>query len=187
MVLAGLNTCMIRNPDGSCYQVVGSIQQFDPENPEHSLFNLWDQEVIRMGGSPIYYYEVLIQPNTVDPLYVEDRGKLWSTVPTELWCYYEPVPSQNAHGNFGIDAPEEMVFELNYREVLDKVGHAPKVGSRLFTPHKQESWVIIQRNDDQFKLWGQLRIQLICQKFTESLTTSGIQQQANVDFKLNPG
>jgi hypothetical protein len=177
---------MIRNPDGSCYHLTGSLQQFDPENPEHKLFNMWDQEIIRQGGSPVFYYEVMIQPNTVDPLYVEDRGKLWSVHPVELWCYYDPQPNQNNQGLFGIDAPDEMIFELNYRECLEKIGHPPKIGSRLFTPHKRESWVIVQRNDGEFKAWGQLRLQLICQKFTESSTTSGINVQPGVDFKLNP-
>lgn len=177
---------MIRNSDGSCYQLAGSIQQFDPENREHDLFNLWDQEVIRQGGSPIFYYEIMIQPQTVDPLYIEDRGKLWSPVGVELWGFYDPQPNQNAQGLFGIDAPDEMIFEFNMREVLQKIGHSPKVGSRLYTPHKGESWEIVQRNDGEFKMWGQLRIQLICRKFQESATTSGTHTQPGVDFKLNP-
>jgi len=177
---------MIRNPDGSCYHLVGSIQQFDPENQEHNLFNLWDEEVIQQGGSPIFYYELLIQPNTVDPLYVEDRGKLWSTNGIKLWGFYDPQPNTNTQGLFGIDAPDEMVFEFNYRNVLNKIGHVPKVGSRLFTPHKGESWEIIQRNDGEFKMWGQLRLQLICRKFQESTTTTGVNPQPMPDFKLNP-
>lgn len=177
---------MIRNPDGSCFQLTGSLQQFDPqENPEIELFNNWDSEIIRQGGSPIFYYEVMIQPNTVDPLYVEDRGKIWSTHPVQLWCFYDPQPNQNAQGLFGIDAPDEMIFELNYRECLQRIGHPPKVGSRLFTPHKRESWEIIQRNDGEFKGWGQLRLQLICRKFQDSSTNSGVQVQPQVDFKLN--
>jgi hypothetical protein len=177
---------MIRNSDGSCYQLAGSIQQFDPENPEFNLFNLWDQEIIKQGGSPIFYYELMIQPQSVDPLYIEDRGKLWSTIPIQLYCFYDPQPNQNAQGMFGLDSPDEMVFEFNFRDVLNRVGHSPKVGSRLFTPHKGENWEVIQRNDGEFKLWGQLRLQLICRKFQESATTSGVNPQPKVDFKLNP-
>jgi hypothetical protein len=176
----------ITNPDGTPYNPVGQIQQFDPESPEHNLFNQWDQELIRQTGSPIYYYEVHIQPQTVHPLYLEDRGKLWSPKGIQLWCLYEPKASQNLQGLFGIDAPDEMIFELNYREVLQLCGHPPKIGSRLFTPHKRENWIIIQRNDDQFKMWGQLRLQLICQKFQESTTdNSKSMNQPQPDFKLN--
>jgi hypothetical protein len=79
-----------------------------------------------------------------------------------------------------------MIFEMNYRETLQKIGHVPKIGSRIFTPHKSESWVIVQRNDGEFKMWGQLRLQLICQKFQESTTdNSKTIQQPNVDFKIN--
>ena len=68
----------IYNNDGTEYKAVGDIRQFDPENPDICLFNLWDEEIIRMGGSPIFYYEVFIQQGTVDPLYWEDRGKIFS-------------------------------------------------------------------------------------------------------------
>jgi len=71
----------IKNPDGSNFKVTNTLQQFDPENTELDLFNDWDKEVIEIGGAPIFYYEVFIQMNTVDELYVEDRGKIWSPHP----------------------------------------------------------------------------------------------------------
>jgi hypothetical protein len=40
----------ILNPDGKPYLLSGSLQQFDPENPEFDLFNTWDQEAIAIGG-----------------------------------------------------------------------------------------------------------------------------------------
>jgi len=161
----------IYNPDGSEYQAVGNLRMYDPLSPEHDLFNTWDEEAIKIAGTPLWYYEVFIQEQTIDPLYVEDRGKLWSPNPIMLYCYYEPIPSKNDITNFGIDAPDEMVFELNYRATLRLVGHPPKIGSRVFTPHLSENWVIIQRNLGQFKKWGAVRLELICQRFQESTTT----------------
>lgn len=178
----------IKNSDGTPFCLSGSLQQFDPENPDYQLFNCWDAEIIRIGGSPVFYYEVFIQPQTVDNLYIEDRGKLWSPIPVQLFCFYEPIANKNFQGPAGIDAPDEMVFEFNYREVLKTIGHPPVVGSRLFTPHKRENWVVIQRNDGEFKGWGQLRLQLICQKFQESVTTGeGRVTQPQPDFKINEG
>jgi len=175
------------NSDGSEYKTVGDIRQFDPENKELCLFDMWDEEIIRMGGSPLFYYEVFIQPGTVDPIYLEDRGKIFSNNPVQLYCTYEPIPSQNASGQFGIDSPDEMIFELNYKAVLRAIGHPPKIGSRLFTPHLRENWVIIQRNLGEFKLWGALRLQILAQKFQESVTTGEgkISQNKNQpDFKI---
>lgn len=175
----------IRDSNGKPFTTSGSMQQFDPENPEHCLFNLWDEEVIRIGGSPIFYYEVFIQIGSLDRLYREDRGKLWSNHPIQLWAVYEPVPPQNFQNVFGIDSPDEMVFELNYQAVLRDVGHPPKIGSRIFTPHKREDWVIIQRNLGENKLWGEIRLQLLCQRFQESVTTGeGKVTQKQPDFDI---
>lgn len=161
----------ILNPDGSSYQLSSGIQSFDPENPEFDLFNTWDQEAINMGGAPVYYYEVLIQMQTVDKLYLEDRGKLWNPNPVCLMAMYDPVPSQQQMGMFGADAPDEVLFEFNYQEVLKKVGHPLKIGSRLYSAHRRENWVVIQPNVEEFRLWGQLRLQIVAKRFQESLST----------------
>jgi hypothetical protein len=177
---------MIKNPDGTPYRPTGSLQQFDPENPEFDLFNSFDQEVIQIAGTPIFYYEVFIQSQTVDPLYVEDRGKLWSNNPITIYGYYDPIPSQNMMTTFGIDAPDELLFQFNYKDVLQRIGHPPKIGSRLFTPHLRENWVIIQRNVEEFQLWGDLRLQIMCQRFQESLTIGeGRVSQKQPDFNIN--
>ena len=89
----------------------------------------------------------------------------------QLWCNYEPIPSQNLLNQFGIDSPDEIKFEVNYRAVLQAVGHPPKIGSRIFTPHLSENWVIVQRNLGEFKMWGAIRLELICQKFQEDVVT----------------
>lgn len=176
----------IYRDDGTPYVPTGSIQQFDPEQPEHELFNQWDEEAIKRGGSPIFYYEVLIQPQTVDPIYLEDRGKLFSPIPVQLWCSYDPMPSENLMGPFGIDAiAAETIFELNYRSVLKAIGHPPKLGSRLYTPHLRENWVIAQRNLNEYKMWGALRLELLCQKFQETSTTGeGKVTTRTPDFKI---
>ena len=175
----------ILNKDGTPYQLTGSVQQFDPQNPNFDLFNLWDQEAILRGGSPIYYYEVVITDSMIDPIYLEARGKIISNNPVQLWCTYDPIPSQNLLNQFGIDAPDEMKFELNYRAVLQNVGHPPKIGSRLFTPHLRENWVIVQRNLGEFKLWGALRLELICQRFQEDVVTGeGKVSQKQPDLKI---
>lgn len=176
----------IYNSDGSVFQVTGKLSQFDPNNPEHELFNQYDQEIIEINGTPLYYYEVFINMNTIDELYVEDRGKLWSNCPICIYGFYEPIPSQNFMGTFGIDSPDEIMFEFNYRYVLNTLKHVPKIGSRIFSPHKSENWVITQRNLENYKLWGELRLQLMCQRFQETTTTGeGKVTQPTTGFKIN--
>jgi hypothetical protein len=176
----------IKNPDGSVYKPTGSLSQFDPASLEHDLFNVWDQEVIEVGGSPLFYYEVFININNIDDLYVEARDKIYSQNPVQIYGYYDPIPSQNMMGVFGIDSPDEMMFEFNYRSVLRTLGRAPKIGSRIFSPHKKENWLVVQRNVEVFKLWGELRLQVMCTRFQESLTTGeGKVTQREPDFKVN--
>lgn len=176
---------MIKNPDGSPYKASGTLQQFNPQSSQHKLFNLWDQEAIKQGGTPIYYYEVFIATGEIDPLYIESRGKIFSNHPIELWAVYEPIPSQNFMSAFGFDSPDEMVFEMNAKATLKAVGHMPKIGSRVFTPHLSENWEVIQRNLGEFKMWGALRLQLICKRFQESVTTGeGKVTQAKPNVKI---
>lgn len=176
----------IKNPNGSIYKPTGTLEQFDPESPELDLFNVWDQEVIEIGGTPLFYYDVFININNIDELYVEARDKIYCQTPIQIYGYYDPIPSQNMMGVFGIDSPDEMMFEFNYQHVLKKLGHAPKIGSRIFSPHKRENWMVIQRNVEVFKLWGELRLQVMCIRFQESLTTGeGKVTQRQPDFKIN--
>lgn len=179
----------IKNPDGSTYQPSGTLAQFDPQNIEHDLFNLWDQEVIEIGGSPLMYYDLFINVSNIDELYVEARDKLWSPCPVTIYGYYNPIPSSNMMGTFGIDSPDEIMFEFNYRHVLKTLGKPPKIGARIFSPHKQENWQVIQRNVEVFKLWGELRLQVMCIRFQESLTTGEGRVTSRppraTDYKIN--
>lgn len=171
--------------DGSKYELSGDFHQYDPEQPDFELFNLWDEEAIQRGGSPIYYYEMFLQPQTIDPIHGEDRGKIFSSQPIQLWASYDPKASQNIMDAFGIDAPDEVIFQLNYRATLREIGHAPKIGSRIYTPHLKENWNIVQRDLSEFKLWNAIRLELICQKFQESTTTGeGRVTQSEPDLKL---
>ena len=162
---------MITNPDGTAYRTSGSIQQYDPKSNNHALFNLWDQEAIKQGGSPIYYYEVFISTGEIDPIYQEARGKIWSPNPIELWSSYEPIPSQNFMTAFGYDSPYDITFETNAKAVIQALGHMPKIGARIRSPHLAEDWEVIQRNLGEFKMWGALRLQIICKRWQSTITT----------------
>ena len=178
----------IRNCDGTPYRLSGSMQVFDPENPELNLLNQWDAELIAFSGTPIFYFECFLQINTIDKLYQEDRGKIFATNPVQLYGYYDPITASNFMNVFGMDGPEELKITFNYRAVLKALGKPPKIGSRLFTPHKRENWVIVSRGVSEFQLWGEFHLILFCQRFQESTTDgSGQQTSKQVDFKLNSG
>lgn len=160
------------------------MQQFDPENKEQSLFNLYDEELIKIAGTPIFYYECLIQFQGIDPLYREDRSKIWSTCDTQLYGFYDPQSSQNYIDMFGIDSRDEIKIELNLSAVLKTLGHLPKLGSRIFTPHRRENWVVRQRNIGEFRLWSEFRLIIMAERFQEDVVANaGIATQKQPDFK----
>lgn len=162
---------VLYNKDGTVYKPVGELSQLVPDSPSHELFDKWDQEIIRAGGTPLLYYEVFIPTNNVDPIYMESRDKLWSQQPIELWGVYDPIPSQLDQGLFGIDGPDTMIFYTNYKYTIDAVGHLPNVGARIFTPHLKENWEIVDRKLNDFHRWKVYRIEIHCQRFQESYTT----------------
>ena len=149
----------------------GTRRQFRPDAPEHRLLNMWDEESIEIGGSPIYYYEVIIPTAKIDRLYLECRSKLYNNFPVELWATYDPQPQNKVRGPFGWDSQQDNTFELNWEETLKRIGHPPKVGSRIWTPHLNEDWALVSTQLDLFQMWGKIRVKFVCQRFQEVLTT----------------
>jgi hypothetical protein len=176
---------MLCNKDGTPYKPSGSISQFNNNSAQLELFNRWDQESIKRGGSPLYYYEVFISSEMIDSLYRESRDKVWSQFPIELYGFYEPVQTTSNLGGYGLDSPDEVIFELNVSDVLNRLGNGkiPKPGSRIFTPHLRENWELIQVNTGEYKMYGILRYQFICKRWTESLTTG----EGRVSQSVPPG
>lgn len=178
----------MKNPDGSEYRVSGLRQNYnpDPNSTENALFNSWDAEAIKQGGIPIYYYEMLVDVNSINEIYREARNKLFSTTAIELWAVYEPKANQFLYEEFINSGIDETIFELNYQDVLNSIGHPPVVGSRIWTPHRQENWVILRNQLSGFELWKTTRIQIACQKFQESITTNeGKVTENNPSYDLN--
>lgn len=175
---------MIRKPDGTPYQLLGSLQQFNPNSGINDLLTRYDEEMIMISGIPIYYYKVLIQQQTIDPIYMEDRSKLFSPIPVKLWAFYEPPQQMNMSGLFAIDTPdEEIVLELNHHAVQRELGEEIAIGSRIFTPHRGENWIVIDYRLDMFKLWGAIRLMLHCRKFQPTATDVPT-SQPQPDFKI---
>jgi hypothetical protein len=74
--------------------------------------------------------------------------------------------------------------------MLQALGRPPKIGARIYTPHKRENWVIVQRNLKDFQLWDEFHLELQLQRFQESTTTGEgkvTQQQPtfSIDNNLN--
>lgn len=175
----------IFKPSGEVYKPSGSLAQTQPGNtPSQELFNNYDIELINLGGSPIFYYEYIPSPSSFDPLYVESRNKIYSQFPIELKAIYDPIPSQMLQTTFGIDSPDSITFQLNYRSVVSALGHLPIIGSRIYTPHLGENWEIKTRHLGEFFKYKVYRLTLECIRFQETLTTN--EGKVTKDTESNP-
>lgn len=175
----------IYKPDGSIFQPRGSLTQFNQNNPAFNLFNRWDSEVIELYGSPVFYYEVLIQTATMDRLYNEDRTQLKNPDPIRFYAYYEPIEPQNPSTAFGIDGVGDVLFECNYEAVINAIGHVPKRGSRIQTPHFNEFWIVVDTRRTQFQLWGAFHLQIICERYQETVTLDEGQSPPVPEYNLS--
>ena len=64
---------MIRNADGTPYQVVGELRVFDPcDSRERQLQSSYDAEILQFSGAPILYYEYILDSAMIDPIYHEE-------------------------------------------------------------------------------------------------------------------
>lgn len=160
----------LRNLDGTTYEL-GKLRAYDPSNPAYDLFSEWDRQAILMGGSPIIYRKVIFSESQVDPVYQEVRSKMWDPYGVELYATFEPIPSSQAIGIGGIDSiSDEIVFDCNYKEFLEKVG-LPTPGSVIHSVHLREDWELVQATLAEFKGWQAIRIQLVCKRFQGTATT----------------
>lgn len=166
---------MIKNSDGTPYKLKGEFSAYDPENKSLELINKWDQELIRMNGTPVYYYQVIIDTNMIDEVYNEARNKLFNPCFIKMWCNYQPQDQQNLSTLFGMDGSpdEEIILEFNYQSIKNCIPDISKmIGSRIFTPHRRENWIVIDYKLSDFKLWSAFRLLVHCKKFQETSTTS---------------
>lgn len=166
---------VIRKQDGTPYILNGDMKIWDTENPDQDLMHSIDQENVELSGSPIYYYKVTIDEGNYDSLYMESRNKVRRQTGIELMANWEPVTPVNEMGSFGIDSPDEIVFNFNVREFREKVGEdLPTVGALIYTPFDKNWWEVIQYNHgaagEDFHLWGKYRFAILARKYQESQT-----------------
>lgn len=183
----------ILNPDGSSYSVGGikSLNSYRPGGQDQQLLDSLDQEQIEIAGSPIRYYKAFIDSN-FDDLYMESRDTIIAQEGYELKTVFEPVkPLQNLD-SFGIDSPDEMIFQFNITKFKEIVGEMPKLKSLIFC-HWDKTWweTVSQEKDGPYKLWTKYRLNIVAKKYQKSrqdqnsTRRDAVGQDGKKDISLN--
>ena len=69
----------------------GTLSVFEDFGADRALFNMVNNELIKLGGSEVTVYKFLSTEN-FDDLYDEDRIKALSPVPVGTYAHFDPVP-----------------------------------------------------------------------------------------------
>ena len=88
------------------------LNLFDQDNPDINLFNLVDDENIRLAGSRLYVYKYL-RSTDYDSVYMEERNKAIANEPVVLWGHYDPKPVEENLTEFGIELTNDQTFIFN--------------------------------------------------------------------------
>jgi hypothetical protein len=130
------------------------LNLYDLENPDIELFNLIDDELIRLGGSKILLYKFFRTKALADDLYGEASQKAISNTPIILQGHYEPQALEENLTEFGIEVTSEQIFTFN-KSYLEKVVGRPLIPGDILQPDLQNlKYEIFEVQEDQFDIYG---------------------------------
>lgn len=129
------------------------LNMFDQENPDINLFNLVDDELIRLAGSKFYFYKYH-QTDEYDPVYMESRNKPVSKTPIIVHGHYDPVSMSEELSQFGLELTNDQLFTFNKSYIEKKLGRSVIPGDVIKPVFQNQKYEIYQVVEDGFESYG---------------------------------
>lgn len=126
---------------------------FDPNNPDVNLFNLVDDEIIRITGSPLNYYKQLVEED-YDEVYLEARNRTVVSSPIKVHGYYEPSVVEETLSQFGIEITNDQMFIFNKSYIEKMLHREPKIGDQIKPDFQNIRYEVIEVQEDSFEMYG---------------------------------
>ena len=126
---------------------------YDPTNPDVNLFNLIDDELIRISGSPLQYFKSFVNQN-VDDVYLEATSKVISSEPLLVHGHYEPSIVEEVLSNFGIELTNDQLFVFNKSYIEAKLTRMPEIGDQIQPQFQNQKYEITEVQEDSFEMYG---------------------------------
>src|SRR5689334_14522674 len=101
-----VSTPLIHSPDAG---ESGLLNLYDQSNPDINLFNMVDDEVIKLSGSQILYFKYLGNETSFDKIYLEDRNKVIAKDPILVVGHYDPKIIEENLSEFGIELTNDQL------------------------------------------------------------------------------
>jgi hypothetical protein len=132
----------------------GLLNFFDPTNPDINLFNLVDDEMIKISGSQILYYEYVQGESQFDEVYMEARNKPVTKQPVLVYGHYEPKVLEENLSQFGIELTNDQLFVFNKAHMEQRIRGHLKPGDVLQPKFQNQKYEIIEVQEDSFEIYG---------------------------------
>ena len=126
---------------------------FDLDNPDIQLFNMGDDELIRLSGSELLLYKFFLDDN-FDDLYDENRKKVISPEPVVLVGHYEPRAIEENLSEFGIELTNDQMFTFNKAYTEERLGRPLIPGDIIQPRFQKQKYEIFEVQEDRFDVYG---------------------------------
>ena len=132
----------------------GELNFFDPANPDINLFNLIDDEMIKISGSQLVYYRYLQSTKDYDEVYLEERNKPISKSGVIVYGHYDPTVLEENLSEFGIELTNDQVFTFNKSYIEQKLNGPLKAGDVIQPRFQNQKYEIFEVQEDSFEIYG---------------------------------
>lgn len=154
------------------------LNLFDLDSPDIGLFNMVDDELIRISGSRFKIYKYMRTDEVTDPVYMEDRNKTVSKVPIEVYGHYEPKVMEEKLEKFGIEITNDQLFMFNKKYIEQKLGRTIIPGDVIEPIFQKIKYLVSEVQEEGFEAYGIYHLACTAQILRDS---SDVQ-----DMQINP-
>lgn len=127
---------------------------FDQENNDINLFNLVDDELIRIAGSELLYYKFIQSGEDYDEVYLESRTKPIARAPIDVYGHYEPKPLEQNLSEFGLELTNDQIFIFNKSYITGKINRDPAEGDIIKPKFQNQKYEVFEVQEDGFQIYG---------------------------------
>lgn len=129
------------------------LNLFDQNSNDINLFNLVDDELIRISGSKMQYFKCYIDEN-YDPVYQEERKRVVAAEPIVVHGHYDPTQIEQNLTQFGVVIENDQTFVFNKSYIEQKLHRAPQPGDLIRPLFSNLKYEIFQVTQDSFEVYG---------------------------------
>ena len=130
------------------------LSLFDPDNPDIGLFNMIDEEQIRLSGSKLLYYKYFQSKGTVDTVYMEERDKALHSQPISVFGHYNPTAVEENLTQFGIELTNDQLFIFNKSSIEVSLGRTPIPYDVVQPEFQNIKYELFEVQEESFEIYG---------------------------------